>query len=157
MERPNSNYGVSRSFAFTIRGKTSNTFLIKWKTINDRFLKPVIVKKRRKVELLTHVKRQVFIRCTSGATACERSFPSISSASLLGYFTSCRPSSWGRRSGLLKVPNKPDKSLVLRHAVLTRSVDTAKRKKELDQYHTSQMHPNLYKWRYTFLMCSVIF
>ena len=72
-----------------------------------------------------------------GATACERSFPSISSASFLGYFTSCRPSNRGRRSGLLKVPNKPNKSLVLHHAVLTRSVDTAKRKKELDQYHAS--------------------
>ena len=43
--------------------QASNTFLIKWKTINDRFLKPVIVKKRRKVELFTHVKGQVFIRC----------------------------------------------------------------------------------------------
>ena len=29
----------------------------------DKFLKPVIVKKRRKVELFTQVKRQVFIRC----------------------------------------------------------------------------------------------
>ena len=72
-----------------------------------------------------------------GATACERSFPSISSASFLGYFTSCRPGNRGRHSGLLKVPNKPNKSLVLHHAVLTRSVDTAKRKKELDQYHAS--------------------
>ena len=96
-----------------------------------------------------------------GATACERSFPSISSASFLGYFTSCRPGNRGRHSGLLKVPNKPNKSLVLHHAVLTRSVDTAKRKKELDQYHASQMLLNLYKchmliylWRYTFLMSS---
>ena len=76
-------------------------------------------------------------RCRIWRLACERSFSSISSVSVLGYFTSCRPGSRGRRGGLLKVPNKPNKSLVLHHAVLTRSVDTAKRKKELDQYHAS--------------------
>ena len=122
----------------------------------------MIVKKRRKVELFTHVTRQVFIRCRIWRHGL-REVISKHKHAVRHFWAILLPAapvvdrSRGRRSGLLKVPNRPNKSLVLHHAVLTRSVDTARRKKELDQYHASQMLPNLYKWRYTFLMRSVRF
>ena len=111
--------------------------------------------------MFTHVTRQVFIRCRIWRHGLREGISKHKHA-VRHFWAILFPAAPVievelSNSGLLKVPNKPNKSLVLHHVVLTRSVDTAKRKKKLDQYHASQMLPNLYKWRYTFLMCLVIF
>ena len=104
---PNSDKGVSRSFAFTaskmqgrcnITGKpeTSNIFFIKWKTIYDRFLKNRDCKKKG---FYIHV---VVTTPQDRSSPCrilryhERLFPSMRTAVFLGFFTFGRGSN--RRS-----------------------------------------------------------
>ena len=84
--------------------------------------------------MFTHVTRQVFIRCRIWRHDL-REVISKHKHAVRHFWAILLPAapvvdrSRGRRSGLLKVPNRPNKSLVLHHAVLTRSVDTARRKK----------------------------
>ena len=91
---------------FTGKPEASNTFLIKWKTIYDSFLKPVIVKNRRRVDFYTHVVATTLEDSSSRRRIWrygERSFPSMRTASFRGFFTSGRRSR-GRRSDLLQLP-----------------------------------------------------
>lgn len=126
----------------------------------------MIVKKRRKVELFTQVTRQVFIRCRIWRHSLREVISKHKHA--VRHFWAILLSAAPVIEVAIAVCSK---SLIspISHSFsimlsFTRSVDTAKRKKELDQYHASQMLLNLHKchmliylWRYTFLMCTVIF
>ena len=89
--------------------------------------------------MFTHVKRQVFIRCRIWRHGLREVISKHKHAvrHFWAILLPAAPVIEVAVAVLLKVPNKPNRSLVLHHAVLTRSVDTAKRKKELDQYHAS--------------------
>ena len=89
--------------------------------------------------MFTHVKGQVFIRCRIWRHGLREVISKHKHAvrHFWAILLPAAPVIQVAVAVLLKVPNKPNRSLVLHHAVLTRSVDTAKRKKELDQYHAS--------------------
>ena len=89
--------------------------------------------------MFTHVKGQVFIRCRIWRHGLREVISKHKHAvrHFWAILLPAAPVIEVAVAVLLKVPNKPNRSLVLHHAVLTRSVDTAKRKKELDQYHAS--------------------
>ena len=89
--------------------------------------------------MFTHVKGQVFIRCRIWRHGLREVISKHKHAvrHFWAILLPAAPVIEVAVAVLLKVPNKPNRSLVLHHAVLTRSVDTAKRKKELDQYHVS--------------------